>query len=230
MADVKIQLRGVPSRWLVKIGAIDNGVLCSCSEDENASTHSTAPSPSPSASAPLPSSFQPSSDCASSTARTRHCSTLSARAPCVSSTPIIAPSCSLSMSSAGKNAELGAICACDMRTLSCGNVRRKSRAAFSTTVTTLAQSGPPRACARPSASTSRHSSNTCEVDTVWPKNSVAVSGNWCASSKMMVLADGSNSATPVSFKATSAKNRWWLTTTMSACWASRRAFITKQSW
>ena len=114
--------------------------------------------------------------------------------------------------------------------MSCGKVRRRSRAAFSTTVTTLAQSGPPRACARPSASTSRHSSSICEVDTVWPKNSVAVSGSWCASSKMMVLADGSSSATPVSFSATSAKNRWWLTTTTSACCASRRAFITKQSW
>jgi len=124
----------------------------------------------------------------------------------------------------------GAICASDRRTMSCGKVRRKSRAAFSTTVTVLAQSAPPLACAKPSASTSRHSSSTCEVDTVLPKNSVAVSGNWCASSKMMVLADGSSSATPVSFRATSAKNKWWLTTTTSACCASLRAFITKQSW
>jgi hypothetical protein len=63
-----------------------------------------------------------------------------------------------------------------------------------------------------------------------PKNSVAVSGSWCASSKMIVFAEGSSSATPLSLSATSAKNRWWLTTTTSACCASRRAFITKQSW
>ena len=35
---------------------------------------------------------------------------------------------------------------------------------------------------------------------------------------------------PASRSATSAKNRWWLTTTTSASSASLRAFITKQSW
>ena len=55
----------------------------------NASTHSTASSPS--TSLPLPSAFQPSSACASSTARTRHCSMVSARAACSSSTLIMPP-------------------------------------------------------------------------------------------------------------------------------------------
>src|SRR5213076_955425 len=76
VAEVKIQLLGVPSRWFEKIGAIDNGVLCCC-DDENASTHSTDWSPS--TTLPLASGFQASNAAFSSTARTRHCSIVSPR-------------------------------------------------------------------------------------------------------------------------------------------------------
>src|SRR3569833_2652626 len=49
VAEVKIHARGVPSRCLLKIGAIDKGVRCNCSEGENASTQSTYSCPSSSA-------------------------------------------------------------------------------------------------------------------------------------------------------------------------------------
>ena len=155
---------------------------------------------------------------------------VSARSACFSSTAIKSLILALSASSASKNGLDGAIWSIDSRTISWGKASLKSLAARSTGATIFAHSAPSLAWERPSASVSRHSSNTCEVDTVSPKNKVAVSGSWCASSKMTVLAEGSNSAIPVSFNATSAKKRWWLTTTTSACCASFRAFMTKQSW
>ena len=99
VAEVKIQLRGTPSRCLLKIGAIDNGVWCSCSDDENASTHNTDSTASALVSvlaAGLDTGLAPASavqraSCASSsTARVRHCSSVSARSACFSSTPSIA--------------------------------------------------------------------------------------------------------------------------------------------
>jgi hypothetical protein len=44
---------------------------------------------------------------------------------------------------------------------------------------------------------SRASSTSCAVDTLSPKNRLAVSGSWCASSKITVLQAGSSSATPL---------------------------------
>ena len=51
-------------------------------------------------------------------------------------------------------------------------------------------------------------SSSSEVDRLSPKNRLAVSGNWCASSKITVLQAGSSSATPSSRSMTSAKKRW----------------------
>jgi len=53
----------------------------------------------------------------------------------------------------------------------------------------------------------RASSTSCAVERVSPKKSVAVSGSWCASSKITVLQEGSSSAIPSSLSITSAKKR-----------------------
>ncbi len=55
----------------------------------------------------------------------------------------------------------------------------------------------------------------CRLDTDWPKYWLAMSGSWCASSKINTSASGINSPNPVSLIAKSAKNKWWFTTTTS---------------
>ena len=82
---------------------------------------------------------------------------------------------------------------------------------------------------RAATSASRASSASWPAVVCSPKNSVAVSGSWCASSRITVLHAGRSSAMPSSRSITSAKHRWWLTTTTSASSASFRASITWHS-
>jgi hypothetical protein len=229
VAEVKIQLRGVPSRWPAKIGAIDSGVLCSCRAEAKASTHSTASSPSTT----LPffgSDFQASCTVPAVRPRARGTAPASRRArpafPARRSGRRVLPS---AFSSAGKKAESARSAAAT------GACRcREGQAQVARGLFDHGHDlGPVGAAARMRQALGQHVA--AQFQHLRGRDRLAEeqrggSGSWCASSKMMVLADGSSSATPVSFSATSAKNRWWLTTTTSACWASRRAFITKQSW
>ena len=107
--------------------------------------------------------------------------------------------------------------------------RRSLRIAGAKSVAASGRSGTSRAVVRAAISASRASSASWPPVTCWPKNNVAVSGSWCASSRMTVLQLGSSSDTPSSRSMTSAKNRWWLTTTTSASSASLRALSTKHA-
>ena len=73
---------------------------------------------------------------------------------------------------------------------------------------------------------SRSSSSTWRLPRRVPKNCVARSGIWCASSRMTASAEPSRSPKPSSLSARSASSRWWLTMTMSASMALRRASTT----
>ncbi len=62
-----------------------------------------------------------------------------------------------------------------------------------------------------------------------PKNSVAISSIWCASSKITTSYGGSTCASGQAERsARSAKNRWWFTTMSCASTARRRMPVTKQ--
>ncbi len=104
--------------------------------------------------------------------------------------------------------------------------RRSSRAAFSTAAASSCHFASPRASCRPRPSRSREKSSACALPSVVPRNCTPASGSWCASSNTATSTLGSSSATPVSRRAMSAKNRWWFTTTTSAAIASRRARTT----
>ena len=86
----------------------------------------------------------------------------------------------------------------------------------------------PRACCSPAPSRSRAKSMPWALPSVVPRKATPASASWCASSNTATSTLGSSSATPVSRRLMSAKNRWWFTTTRSAAIASRRAFITWQ--
>ena len=161
--------------------------------------------------------------------RSATCARVSARTVAGSMARLTSPRVSCSVSNAAhRGASVGSCCVLQ-RPLSGPQAMRKSFAARSSVSLMSGQSSASRACVMPSANKSLAKSITCEVVTCWPKNTLAISGTWCASSKITVLAAGNNSATPSSRNITSAKNKWWLTTTTSAACASLRACMTKQS-
>ena len=53
--------------------------------------------------------------------------------------------------------------------------------------------------------------------------------SWCASSTTVSGMSGRISSAPSSDIASELRKRWWFTTRMSACFASRRAFVRKHS-
>ena len=112
--------------------------------------------------------------------------------------------------------------------LRCPTNKRKSRALSSSADANPCQSAKPRASCNPVARRSRVKSRSCEVLSCCPKKFTPVSLSWCASSNTTTRTLGSNSAIPDSRTAKSAKNKWWLITTISAASASRRALLTWQ--
>src|SRR6185436_12364034 len=72
---------------------------------------------------------------------------------------------------------------------------------------TRSSSGEAPPAARSSRRTSRASSTSCALESASPKNMRAVSGSWCASSKITVLHAGSSSEIPSSRSTRSAKKR-----------------------
>ena len=107
--------------------------------------------------------------------------------------------------------------------------KTSSRTACSSSCVQPNQSCNPRAWAKPATRRSRARSTTAKVAKLVATNCSPVSRIWWASSNTTTSTAGSNSAMPPSFRARSAKNRWWLTTTRSAAMAWRRACITWQS-
>ena len=101
-----------------------------------------------------------------------------------------------------------------------------SRTALSRPAASGSRSGVSGASAFIAATVSRASSESWPLVTSTPKNRVAMSGTWCASSTIRVSADGSSSANPRSLRVMSANSRWWLATTTSASTARRRASTT----
>ena len=93
------------------------------------------------------------------------------------------------------------------RPASSRNCSRKSRAAFSRAEEASGSAALSLAEVAASMRVSRASSMSWLLDTLSPKNRLAVSGNWWASSKITVLHAGRSSATPSSRNTTSAKNR-----------------------
>ena len=123
----------------------------------------------------------------------------------------------------------GAIAPHSTRVATPANALAASRTAVSRSAASRSRSGVSGASVFIAAAASRASPASWPLVTSTPKNRVATSGIWCASSMIRVSASGSSSANPCSLSAMSANRRWWLTTTTSARAARRRASTTWHS-
>ena len=200
VAEVRIQVQGCFSRWARSCAATDSGVLCSTRVRLKVSNQYTRLGADPSR-------------------MVFRVITCSAARRAQASSPRLVFACgardasrSTSASSSAEPASTtaGVSCTSDQgaRRSASPRLRRRSWQALSTAATVWLRAARSSAEWAASDRASRPSSCTWRVLRESPKKLAAISGNWWASSKITVLALGSNSETPSPRNAASAKNRW----------------------